>query len=625
LCGISSIVRFEKDSVSQQNAIAFNDIISHRGPDGEGFSFFNSDSGKEDPANWDVMLAQRRLAILDLSDTGKQPMAYQNENLWITFNGEIYNYLELKEELLREGCRFRGSSDTEVILAAYQQWGPACFARMRGMWSLVIWDVKNQLLTVSRDRLGIKPLYYYSIPGKYLALASEIKQFTTLPGFKALGDKAVIRQYLLTGFERTDRTFFKEVKPILPGTYRIFDVRSSQWLEPISYWNPENIQPEIKDPIEAAQIFGKELEYSVQIHLRSDVPVGCQLSGGVDSSSIFSLMNENYKGEAVHSFTVSFPGYEKDESPFVRRMLEGTNTTPHFVTPTADNFSGEIQKFVWHHDEPVGSFAHYAGFVLARLIGEQKIKVVLNGQGGDEILGGYWQQYFSYLRNSARSLQLGTVLSNVVGALGSDGNEELVKQIPGMLRRYRSRTSNNGIHFSDSFEKEEQLNYMSAYFQLSNQARRVFDIRQLILPRLLKWDDRNLMAFSVEGRYPFLDHRVIEAALRFDNRVLFQKGWTKYPLRLAMKEKMPKEIYYRKSKWGFETPQQQWLAQTLKPVLTDWIKEKDMPLLQIISKQSLEETSERFWKKESLEDAQLLFRLYLLNQWLTRFKVSFDN
>jgi asparagine synthase (glutamine-hydrolysing) len=194
-----------------------------------------------------------------------------------------------------------------------------------------------------------------------------------------------------------------------------------------------------------------------------------------------------------------------------------------------------------------------------------------------------------------------------------------------MFKRYRSRTGTNGIIFNNGFKETESLNYMPGYFNLPKQERRVFDIRQLILPRLLKWDDRNLMAFSVEGRYPFLDHKVIEAALKFDSQVLFQKGWTKYPLRQAMKDRIPKEIYYRKSKWGFETPQQQWLGNTLKQVLNEWIKEKDMPLLQIISRQSLETASERFWKKESLEDAQLLFRLYLLNQWLTRFKISFDN
>ena len=514
MCGISSIVRFESGSVSNENVVAFNSIIKHRGPDGDGFAFFNSATGREDASAWDVSIAHRRLSILDLSDAGKQPMSYNNGSVWITFNGEIYNYVELKQELQAEGCAFNSSSDTEVILAAYQQWGLSCFSKMRGMWALIIWDPKNQRVVASRDRLGIKPLYYYAKSGKYLALASEIKQFTVMPGFNAVGDKAVVRQYLLTGFERTDRTFFKEIKPILPGTYRVFEVNRKEWREPVSYWNPESIKSEITDIEEASSVFKKELEYSVQIHLRSDVPVGCQLSGGVDSSSIFSLMNRFYDGEAVHSFTVSFPGFEKDESPFVLKMLDGSNATPHFVTPTAANFTAEVEKFVWHHDEPVGSFAHYAGFALARLIGEQNIKVVLNGQGGDEILGGYWQQYFAYLANMTRSLNIRAVLSTVVGSLGPAGNDELVKQIPAMLKRYRSRTNKNGVSFSDSFEKEESLNYMQEYFSLSKQERRVFDIRQLILPRLLKWDDRNLMAFSVEGRYPFLDHQVIETALR---------------------------------------------------------------------------------------------------------------
>lgn len=623
MCGISAIIANNANGVSTSNFEKFNRVIAHRGPDGECLKYFNDNLEAVRTDQWRVGLGHRRLSIIDLSHSGDQPMSFHGEKLWIVFNGEIYNYLELKAELTKSGYSFKSSSDTEVILAAYQAWGESCFERLRGMWAIILLDKEKNKVIVSRDRLGIKPLYYFCLDEKFIALASEIKQFLQLPGFKSEGDLSVIRQYLVSGFERTDRTFFKKVKPILPGTYQVIDIATLQITPPVSYWHPEKIRPTITDANMAAELFRKELDYSVQIHLRSDVPVGCQLSGGLDSSSVFSLMKKHYTGEAIHTFTASFPGYEKDESPFVKAMLNGSRALPHFVAPSPEEFVSEMEKFVWHHDEPVGSFAHYAGFVLARLIGSQKIKVVLNGQGGDEILGGYWQQYYSYLLQLVKGLKIGPLCAHVFQSMGSQGNEQLLKQLPAMLGRYKARITDQGIALTEKTKLTEQLGYLGSYLELPEQERRVFDIRNLILPRLLKWDDRNLMAFSVEGRYPFLDHKVIETALQFDYQTLFAKGWTKYPLRLAMKDALPESIHSRKSKWGFETPQQQWLSQNLKSLLKDWLV-KDKPLSQIVTEESLKKIATRFWRNNLLEDAQLLFRLYLLDQWLKLYTVSFE-
>ena len=614
MCGISAIV--QNDSfLSQEVVKAFNVAIAHRGPDGEGINYF-PEANEE---NWNIALAHRRLSIIDLSETGKQPMSYGKGDVWITFNGEIYNYVELREELKSKGHSFVSTSDTEVILAAYVEWGTASFEKLRGMWGFILYDERKGKLIACRDRMGIKPLYYFKQKG-FIAFGSEIKQFFTLPGFIARPEKAVIKQYILTGFERTDRTFFQDVNPLLPGTFMEVDVKGLQMSSPVSFWQPDKITPTIKDERTAAELFGQELTESVRIHLRSDVAVGCQLSGGVDSSAVFALMLQHYQGEAIHSFTVQFPGYEKDETPFVMKMLEGSKSTPHFTTPDASLFQNEIRNFIWHHDEPVGSFAHYAGFVLARLIAQHKIKVVLNGQGGDEILGGYWQQYFSYLFSLGKRGRVGGLIQQLAGALGKNGNEELVKQIPSMMRRYQNRSQKQPFTFTQAFEDVPSLHFFNDYFSLSDQERRVFDIRNLILPRLLKWDDRNLMAFGVEGRYPFLDHKVIETALTFDSSVLFKNGWTKYPLRMALKEKIPKEICFRKSKWGFETPQQNWLSKTLRPLLSDWVK-SEKPLDQVLNREDTLAIAERFWKTGKLEDAQSLLRLFLLDQWFHVFSV----
>lgn len=613
MCGISVIIR-KPDSSSPSLIESFNRCIAHRGPDGEGVKYF-----PDDKATWRVALAHQRLSIIDLSNTGNQPMMYGNGEVWITFNGEIYNYVELREELKSKGYFFAGTSDTEVILAAYIEWGPVCFEQLRGMWSIVIYDQRKQKLIACRDRMGIKPLYYFR-HSTYMAFGSEIKQFLTLPDFVANPDREVIKQYVLTGFERTDRTFFEAIQPVWPGTYVEVDIESMHVSVPVSFWRPERIMPTVKDPREASELFGHVLSESVRIHLRSDVPVGCQLSGGLDSSAVFALMQQHYTGDAIHSFTVQFPGYEKDETPFVTKMLEGSTAMPHFTTPDAATFKNELRNFIWHHDEPVGSFAHYAGFVLAKLIAEHKIKVVLNGQGGDEILGGYWQQYFSYLFALGKNRSLGTILKHVAGAISSDGNEQLIKQAPAMLKRYRSREQKSHVTFTSGYKNLPSLHFFSDYFSMAHQQRRVFDVRNLILPRLLKWDDRNLMAFGVEGRYPFLDHQVIETALSFDSAVLFKSGWTKYPLRLAMKEKLPAEIYFRKSKWGFETPQQNWLREALRPMLTEWLK-GDKPIDSVVNRNDTFAITDKFWRTDTLEDAQSLLRLFLLDQWFHVFSI----
>ena len=596
------------------------DKVIHRGPDGFGFEFFDEfGMPTSDDVHWKVGFGHRRLSIIDLETTGHQPMSYNDGALWITYNGEIYNYVELKEELKAAGFTFRGNSDTEVILASYAYWGTGCFSRLRGMWGLVLMDREKHRLIASRDRMGIKPLYYF-VGKDLIAFGSEIKQFGAVPEFVPWGELSVIKQYILSGFERDDKTFFKSIVPVLPGTYMEIDMDTCQVGEGVSYWNPEKVVTTIHDIDTAAEEFRTTFDHSINVHLRSDVPVGCQLSGGLDSSSVIALMSRHYGGDQLHSFTVSFPGLKIDETPFVMRMLEKNRYVPHFTTPDVNRFLRESEQFAWHHDEPVGSFAHYAGFDLGRLISLSGIKVVLNGQGGDEIFGGYWQQYFTHLFSQAKAMKWTIVLGQLGGALGPGGNAELIKQIPPMLRRYLKRTGRDSELLMPKIAMMEPDNYMKEYFDWNPQTRRVFDIRRLILPRLLKWDDRNLMAFSVEGRYPILDHEVIERALQFDNHLLYHHGWTKYPIRKAMEHILPHEICYRKSKLGFETPQISWLSHGMKDQVRDWLH-ADKPLDQVISRKGLIDFASSFWKTKNLEDAQKLFRLYSLDQWMKLFNV----
>lgn len=626
MCGVGAILKLSASEITHEHVVDFNNKVSHRGPDGEGFALFSNDREhwtSSDRSRWKLALTHRRLSILDLSKAGAQPMSYAEETLWITFNGEIYNYVEIRAELVCDGYSFKSHSDTEVILAAYHKWGVACFERFRGMWAIILLDLRSNKMIVCRDRMGIKPLYIFQKPG-YIAMVSEIKQLTDLPGYTHIGNLPVIKQYLLTGFERSDSTFFKGVNPVLPGTYFEIGIQNLTISEAYSYWNPQKIKPSIKSPQEAAALTYAAFDESIKIHLRSDVPIGCQLSGGVDSSSIFSLMDKHYSGESIHSFTIGFPGYEKDEFPIVQKMLMGSRAVQHVITSSPHSFLAEIDDFILTQDAPVGSFSQYAGFVLARLIGGIGVKVVLNGQGGDELFGGYWQQYYTFLFQQLKSGNLLTVAGQVLGSLLPNGNEQVVAQMPAFLKRYLNRRDNYPFSFTNSFKNLPSLNYLNDFFHLTQDERRIFSIRNLILPRLLKWDDRNLMRFSVEGRYPFLDHNVIETALTFHESLLYRNGWTKYPLRKAMTNDVPKEILFRKAKWGFETPKQYWLSHILKNELADWIA-AEKPLTQIITHESLKGMANSFWNDNKMEDAQLLFRLFLLDRWLIKLNVHLEN
>jgi asparagine synthase (glutamine-hydrolysing) len=591
------------------------ELVAHRGPDGSGTAFlaFGEEGAREtDEAQpWTVGLGHRRLSILDLSESGRQPMRY-GEQLWITYNGEVYNHVELKDELERLGHRFRSRSDTEVLLAAYDQWGTGAFERMRGMWGLLIVDGRRRKIVIARDRLGIKPLYYRA-DRIGLAVASEIKQFTAVPSVRLRAQDDALSTYLATGYEDTTRTFFEGVEALPAGTFAEIALDGLRMSSPQSYWHPERIRPLVKDPIEAADRFASVVRESVRIHLRSDVPVGCAMSGGLDSSAIACLIPQvaERKAEAPFlTFTASFPKEACDERPYVDRALAPVKAISNFVTPTPEQMLEELDRFVWIHDEPVGHSSQYAGWCVARMTREKGVPVTLNGQGGDEVLGGYWQSYFMHLRALAREKKPIDLLRHVAGALVPGGNPELLKQVPMIARRYASRRKSSG----------GSPRTVSRVFGMSETERRLYEIREMYLPRLLKWDDRNFMAFSVEGRYPFLDHVLIDTALSFAPEVLYSRGWTKLPLRRGLEHVLPQSIAWRKTKLGFETPQSRWLKGALAPALDRWVG-GDSPLWSRVDRSAMRRLvdSSRSARGSSEESTQAVFRAFLADRWMRAF------
>jgi asparagine synthase (glutamine-hydrolysing) len=622
MCGLAAVFKREDVACPVGVVLAMRDAARHRGPDDEGAVFLGRghtplvNPGSE-AHGWTAALGHRRLSILDLSAAGHQPMGYDGR-YWVIHNGEIYNYVELRAELARVGHAFRSTSDTEVILAAYAEWGTECFRRFRGMWGLVILDAERGRAVLSRDRIGIKPLYLWRRDG-LLAVASELKQFLRLPGFRARLDARAVAEYVQTGYDDLDRTFLAQVEPLAPGTWRAIDLTTLAVGPPESYWHPERVLPVVTDPAEAGRLFAGKLQESVAIHVRSDVPVGSALSGGLDSSAVAVLADRLYGGNghaAFHTFTSTFPGDPTDERRYADIVLDRIRAVPHFVTPDPQTFLADLDRFVWAHDEPVGSLSVYAAWCVARAARAAGVPVTLNGQGGDEILSGYWQTYFLHLRDLAWRGRLFALGGHLGGAVGLGGNPQLLAQVPVMIRRYQARRR---APRRDARPGSDVLRRMLA---LNGQPRRVGEIRAMFLPRLLKRDDRNTMAFSIEGRYPFLDHELIELCLSFAPETLFHRGWVKWPLRLGLADVLPAEVLRRRSKFGFEVPQDAWLCGPLRPLLEKWLGE-ERPVWGIVDRGAARQLAETTWRLAGRrpEPGQTLLRVFLLDRWLERFEV----
>jgi len=628
MCGIAAILKGRNANCDSLVFTKMADQVSHRGPDDKGEVFLSRPGSSwcvidAASSDWEIALGHRRLSILDLTSAGHQPMRY-GEGIWTVYNGEVYNFIELREELKKHGHTFRSNSDTEVILASYAQWGLECFKRFRGMWGLVIIDTYKNEAVLSRDRFGIKPLYLWK-SSEFLAVASEIKQFTHLPGFKARMNCAAARQYLETGYEIHDTSFFDDIHPVPAGTWIRVSLDTLKSSAPESYWHPELIRTEIYDGDEAAMLFTKKLRESVKLHLRSDVPVGCALSGGLDSSSIAVIINSLNQdcNEPLHTFTASYPGDPVDEKEFVDSVQREISANRHFVNPNPDRFLGDIEHFVLAHDEPVGDLSVYAGYCVARHTRENNVPVTLNGQGGDEILSAYWQSYFLYLFGLFRHFKILPIAGHFIGAVLRGGNSSLWEQIPVMFRRYRARKNcRSNISFRSS-DSEVRQSIIDEILSKDERSKRIYEIRWMFLPRLLKWDDRNSMAFAVEGRYPFLDHELVELCLSFSNEILYSRGWTKWPLRSGLKDILPEKIRNRRSKRGFEVPQDKWLCGPLRPEFERWLN-KDRPIWEFVERGDVVDLSELTWSLQGKEDepGQALCRAFFFDKWLECFNVT---
>jgi asparagine synthase (glutamine-hydrolysing) len=590
MCGILAIINNNR-AVTTKNLVSASAVIRHRGPDDEGFLTWNpgesaqiwcgNDTADSTRAFWKyddlpaersfkVGFGHRRLSIIDLSPAGHQPMVYEEAGLGLIFNGEIYNYLEVKEELEKAGHRFKTVSDTEVILHAWEQWGVKCMDRFNGMFAFIILDYRKQELYAVRDRFGVKPLYYYK-GANALYLASEIKQIRTSPDYKFELDEQIAKQFLATGItEHTENTFDWRIKQLPCGHFLRVNLAINTAEPEITKWYTLKPKPWNGSFEDAAQQFRQLLTDAVKLRLRSDVTVGSCLSGGLDSSSIVCLAADLLKAKGDYAgqetVTACYENARYDEWNFAQEVITRTNAHPHRVFPSFDQLREEMAAFLWHQDEPVGSTSVFSQWAVFKATHEAGLKVMIDGQGADEQLAGYGGNdvaFYSGLMRKARFADLldeaqyykkekGTFPKGfLLSALQLNIGKSFSSVLPGKLRMTNAQSKANWV-INDGGRGDNT----PAHSLQENLLKQIY---REPLPALLRYEDHNSMAWSVESRTPFMDYRLVEFNLGLPERFVYKRGIRKHILREAMHNIIPPAIENRKDKMGFVTPEELWL------------------------------------------------------------------
>jgi asparagine synthase (glutamine-hydrolysing) len=565
------------------------DCLYHRGPDDEGYYFMLSDGSRrvcpnhpgdalesslasfaqpvDSIAHASVGLGHRRLSILDLSEAGHQPMCSEDGRFWITYNGEIYNYRELKKELISLGHRFCSSTDTEVVLHAFEEWGESCVTRFNGMWAFAVWDEKSRSLFLSRDRFGIKPLYFFQENGVFV-FASEIKSILAVRPDQRLPNLPYISNFLAYGLmDHRDETFFRNIRAIPPAhsmTVTCDKVTIRRYWEIVH--RADTVRAEFKSVGDRHEAFRQLLEDAVRIRLLSDAPLGACLSGGLDSSSIVSLAT-GFKPK-LPTFSSFFSGNGCDESAFAKEMTRLYHTEDYWIEPDVGEFFDLLPRMIWHQDEPGTAYGIFPQWKIMELAAGH-VRVLLDGQGGDELLGGYLHFMPHYLK---------TVMGD---SKADDGDfkrarKEIGEQYGASMARPFETGQNSDEEYRWAIVNPElkkdapsvQRDFQGPFtHHLDNVL--FFSLTRDILPGLLHYQDRMSMAFSIESRVPFLDYRLVEFCFQLPYHEKIDKGVTKSILRRAMNGRLPESVRMRRDKLGFPAPLASWIRSDLNDPIRD--------------------------------------------------------
>jgi asparagine synthase (glutamine-hydrolysing) len=623
MCGILAF--FKADGLSREDieeARRALDALRHRGPNGDGICLIDSKSGKswslqtpDTPADLqtdltleayvagsaDLFLSQRRLSIFDLSSKGHQPMRDAVGNVLI-FNGEVYNFIELREELKAQGFSFVSGSDTEVIMAAFRVWGADCFKRFNGMWTIVLYDAQQHKVLVSNDRIGIKQLYYWGKDKKWM-YASEIKSIRTLQDAPTAIAHAEADFFLKYGqIDLTTQTLLREVQRFTPAHYIHAHPQQLPHCPQSRYWDFPNSGIRNISLDDAAHELRSLLDDAVKLRMRSDVPWGTTLSGGLDSSSIIyaaaKLRKQNGETSPINTFTAIFPGKAGDESEFVRFIEQDLGLHARYTHPLDEFDFEDFARFMYHQDQPVVSTSMYAQWSVMKAVGDSEITVLLDGQGGDELFGGYHHHFYKYGRSLFLRGRWGELNRLVKEYCDFKGwNPKTVKAtIRNDAKLYLK------LKLGGKLPGPPEITAWNGASNLTDVLR--LDLRSFIMPSLLRYEDRNSMAFGIEARLPFLDYRIVEFALTLPDSHKIQQGWQKYILRKAMPD-LPERIRFRKDKKGFTTPHDEWIT-------------RFRPKFEAYAQAALSAGIPMPWPEKGLGqlDSAQLFRLASLGAWM---------
>jgi asparagine synthase (glutamine-hydrolysing) len=578
MCGIAGIVASDRlDEDDRARALKMRDVLAHRGPDGAGLH-----------ADPHVLLAHRRLSIVDLAG-GHQPLANEDGSIWVTYNGEIYNHADVRRDLVAAGHQYRTRSDTETIVHAYEQWGDDCVTRFRGMFAFAIWDAPKRRLLLVRDRLGVKPVYW-ARAGHRLLFASEIKAILESGLVPAEANEAVVSEVLATRSTAGVDTLFKGIYKLLPGHRLVFeggDIRIQK------YWDVpvDGPDPELEALGEQAIVarFRDLLQESVRLRLMADVPLGMFLSGGIDSSAVAALMARDVD-RPIETFSVAFADRRFSELDYAREVARAVGANGHEVVIDDHDFFGALPRLVWHEDEPI---AHPSSVPLhfVSALARQHVKVVLTGEGSDELLAGYGKYPRALLNWRAGGLYERLVPPTFRAAVA----DSIVPRLPGAFGRYARRSflampRRPEAMFLDNFagmplriQREllapaalggadpyaASLEYFAQVNGAGSTLRALLyaDVKTYLVELLMKQDQMSMSA-SIESRVPFLDHRLVEFAARLPDRLKLSGFTTKRILREAIRSLLPERILTRK-KMGFPVPFAGWVGGPWNPVVRE--------------------------------------------------------
>jgi asparagine synthase (glutamine-hydrolysing) len=604
MCGIFGAVSFASPFHGEDflRFSALTDLVHYRGPDAKKYIAVASELKEINQNNFNVFLGHRRLSIIDLSDDGIQPM-YDDEN-YLIFNGEIFNYLEIREELENLGETFRTKTDSEVILKTYKWFGTAGFSKFNGMWAFAILDLKKQKIILSRDRFAMKPLFYLK-ENSTLFFASEIKQLSPLLNGVKINEKKIFN-FLQQGIiDHTNDTFLEQILRVEAKHNYIVDLKT-QAITQEKYWDfDRNITLNSEDTLDKFKFY---LNDSIRLRLRSDVEVGSLLSGGLDSSSITIIAKELTQNN-IKTFSVVSKNDTGGEEKFIDILTKSCNikNEKYFITPA--EILDQINDVIYHQDEPFNTLSIVAQYAILKKIKlNSGITVVLSGQGGDEVLMGYLKYYFFYLNNLmkhkkfitagneiVRSFLLGTAIRNYQLSLAK-------RYIPFMQKKTAGYLTARGV-------KE------NIWSVVNLTDRQMKDIDSYSVPILARYEDRNSMAHSVETRHPFLDHRLVNFSINLNPAFKIKDGWTKYILRKSMTQ-LPPKIRWRRDKLGFTIPEDAWYKNELKNEIMDAAEKSILARLGFIDKKLFVDYFKTYLNGNKTINYSDISRVFITEKWL---------